>query len=76
MRLLPFPGGLWRDAVISWWTLDGCCCLLVGSGWKECEVNIADGHRNADEAQNKGDELCMHLAARMPQTSKSCNSLI
>ena len=28
-RLLLFPGGLWMVAVISWWTLDGCCYSLA-----------------------------------------------
>ena len=40
---------------------------------KECKVNIAAVHRNADETQNKGDSMCMYLAALMPQMSESYN---
>ena len=31
--LLLFPSGLWMVAVISEWTLDGCCYFLVDSEW-------------------------------------------
>ena len=33
MHLLLFPDGHWMDAVVSWWTLDGCSCFLEDSGW-------------------------------------------
>ena len=74
IQLLLFPDGLRMVAVVSWWTLDGCSASSEGrNGKKECKVNIADKHKNADEIQDKGIVLCMYLATHKLQMSDSYN---